>query len=172
MTMISLISTSISYSFERDHDRLEGLFQDYQRLKLRDFPRARECFLQFEFGLGRHFAWEEDILFPLFESKTGIMENAATTGMRKEHREITQELDVMKKKILSGSPNTGREEERLLILMGNHSLKEESVLYPFLDEQVDEVERQKIFQQMEDLPVSRYELPSTAQRQGPEGERK
>ena len=118
----------ISKYFEQDHDRLDNLFQEYTRLKNDDFPRAKESFLQFELGLRRHIVWEEDILFPLFEKKTGMFEHGPTSVMKLEHREIHGILDAMRQKIMNGQSGTGKEEEELLLTLGNQNLKEESVL--------------------------------------------
>ena len=57
--------------------------------KLKDrIMRGKECFEKFKFGLHRHIAWEEEILFPLFEEKTGMTDGGPTFVMREEHRQI------------------------------------------------------------------------------------
>jgi iron-sulfur cluster repair protein YtfE (RIC family) len=144
---------SISFYFEREHDRLDSLFQDYQRLKPSDFPRARECFLQFEFGLRRHIAWEEEILFTLFEEKTDFLEYSPVATLRDEHREILQALEALKIKILGANPNSIGREKQFLILLGNHNLREESVLFPMIDEVLDQTERSSVFDRMRNSPI-------------------
>ena len=64
--------TTITDYYAKDHDRLDGLFKSYQQFKRSDFPKAKEAFVGFKFGLQRHIIWEEDILFPLFEKKMGL----------------------------------------------------------------------------------------------------
>ena len=66
------------HSYEQDHDRLDELFKTFQQLKRSDFPKAKEAFKEFKFGLQRHIVWEEDLLFPLWEKKTGMSEGGPT----------------------------------------------------------------------------------------------
>ena len=60
------MSEKITAYYAEDHDRLDGLLRTFQELKKKDFPKAKEAFVQFLFGLKRHIIWEQDILFPLF----------------------------------------------------------------------------------------------------------
>ena len=62
---------TISSMFDEDHDRLDALFKSFQTLKRTDFPRAKRAFLEFKTGMQRHVAWEEDVMFPLWEKKSG-----------------------------------------------------------------------------------------------------
>jgi iron-sulfur cluster repair protein YtfE (RIC family) len=62
---------SISHHYGQDHDRLDDLFRQFQALKLSDRESAGRAFQEFKAGLERHIAWEEEILFPAFENKTG-----------------------------------------------------------------------------------------------------
>ena len=79
---------SVSIYYGQDHDRLDDLFTKHQQLKRTDFAKAKEYFKEFKFGLQRHIVWEEDILFPLFEEKTGMRGGGPTAVMRMEHRII------------------------------------------------------------------------------------
>ena len=63
---------TISEFFEQDHDRLDEFFKTFQQLKRSDFAKAKEAFKGFKLGLQRHIVWEEDLLFPLWEEKTGM----------------------------------------------------------------------------------------------------
>ena len=66
------MSASIRDYFEADHDRLDDLLKEYQNQKEVDFQRAKSALIEFKLGLERHIVWEEEILFPVFESKSGI----------------------------------------------------------------------------------------------------
>ena len=65
---------SVADYFEKDHDRLDQLYRDYLQLKHIHFANARENFISFKHGLERHIGWEEEILLPIFERKTGIID--------------------------------------------------------------------------------------------------
>ena len=82
--------TTITAFFEQDHDRLDELFKTFQQLKRSDFAKAKDAFKGFKFGLQRHIVWEEDLLFSLWEKKTGMTESGPTPAMRNEHRQIGQ----------------------------------------------------------------------------------
>ena len=72
----------VSEFFGQDHDRLDELFKTFQKFKRSDFAKAKEAFKEFKFGLQRHIVWEEDILFPLWEEKTGVSDGGPTFVMR------------------------------------------------------------------------------------------
>ena len=86
---------TITAFFEQDHDRLDELFKTFQQLKRSDFAKAKEAFKEFKVGLQRHIVWEEDLLFPLWEKKTGRSEEGPTVVMRAEHRQIGQQLEAI-----------------------------------------------------------------------------
>ena len=86
---------SVQETFAADHDRLDGLFAAFQTTKRSDYLRAREFFKEFKFGLQRHIVWEENILFPEFERKTGMVNTGPTEVMRQEHRLIRDRLEAI-----------------------------------------------------------------------------
>jgi iron-sulfur cluster repair protein YtfE (RIC family) len=85
----------ISIYYETDHDRLDDLFKNFQQLKRSDFSKAKQFFKEFKIGLQRHIIWEEEILFPLFEEKTGLKNGGPTEVMRLEHRQIKTHLETI-----------------------------------------------------------------------------
>lgn len=147
---------TISEYFGKDHDRLDELFKDFQKNKHTDFLKAKEAFRKFKFSLQRHIIWEEDILFPLFEKKTG-MTNGPTHVMRMEHRQIGGYLEGVHNKVKEGDPNTDPEEQSLLSVLLQHNLKEENILYPAIDNLMDESARKDVFKMMQEIPKERYE---------------
>jgi regulator of cell morphogenesis and NO signaling len=62
----------------RDHDRLDALFSRFQAAKTRVIESAVRLFSEFKRGLQRHILWEEQILFPVFEGRTGMEEQGPT----------------------------------------------------------------------------------------------
>lgn len=149
---------TITKFYEQDHDRLDELFKRYQSLKRTDFANAKEAFKDFKVGLQRHIVWEEDLLFPLWEEKTGMSEGGPTFVMRNEHRQIAQQLDALHDKVAEQNPDTDREEQALLNLLGSHNMKEERVLYPSIDQVTSPEEREAVFQSMKTIPEERYNV--------------
>ena len=149
---------TISAFYEQDHDRLDELFKAFQKMKRSDFPKAKEAFKAFKFGLQRHIVWEEDVLFPLWEEKTGMSEGGPTFVMRAEHRQIGQQLEAIHGKVAEQNPDSDQEEQALLDLLGSHNMKEERVLYPAIDQLTSAEERETVFRNMNDIPEERYKL--------------
>lgn len=98
------------------------------------WERARTDFKRFQDAMLYHFAAEESLLFPLFEQSTG-MYRGPTQVMRGEHQQMRQ--------LLAGAESALQEHnaedyagnaETLLIMMQQHNVKEENVLYPMCDQ--------------------------------------
>lgn len=122
-----------------DHRRCDDVFAEAeQAVAGGDWVRAGECFARFHNAVLQHFAAEESLLFPAFEEKTG-MSMGPTQVMRGEHvqmRELMSEaaaaLAAHDADAYSGSTET------LLIMMQQHNMKEENVLYPMCDQHLAE----------------------------------
>lgn len=138
---------TISDHYGQDHDRLDELFQRFQTLKTSDRARAVLAFQEFHAGLERHIVWEESILFPAFETKTG-MTSGPTQVMRWEHEQIRGFLKAIADKLAAGADDTGDDEAGLLAVLGPHNHKEENILYPMIDQVTDGTERTQIFAEM------------------------
>jgi hemerythrin superfamily protein len=141
---------------ERDHNRLDGLFKEFQSAKSRDFAKAQQCFSEFKRGLQRHIVWEEEFLFPRFESRTGISEGGPTTVMRLEHLRLKELLEGIHDQVAAGKTDTGEYEHELLDVLLVHNTKEEAVLYPAIDRCLSEQEAGEIIETMKALPAERY----------------
>ncbi|MCI0607007.1 hemerythrin domain-containing protein [bacterium] len=152
---------TISKYYEEDHYRLDGLFKSFQERKRTDFSRAREYFDQFKFGLRRHSAWEEEILFPFFEKKIGEAFSQPVYVMRLEHRQIGKFLELIHNRLWEGDPNTDKEERELLVFLEKHNIKEEQILYPAIDNAATQEDLESIFMTMNSLPVEKYEVYAT-----------
>ncbi|QLI82134.1 hemerythrin domain-containing protein [Chitinibacter fontanus] len=89
-----------------------------------------------------HFALEEESLFPAFEQVTG-MRNGPTEVMRGEH---AQARDLMQG-LQEAANNHDADDfigcaETLLILLQQHNMKEENILYPMCDRSIPEFAEQ------------------------------
>ncbi|MBI4547577.1 MAG: hemerythrin domain-containing protein [Ignavibacteriae bacterium] len=147
---------TVTTYYESDHDRLDELFNKFQQLKRIDFPKAKEFFQEFKFGLQRHIVWEEEILFPLFEQKTGMYDQGPTEVMRQEHRLIKKYLEAMHEKVKACNPESNDEEQLLLNTLSMHNQKEEQILYPAIDHSLSDHERETVFTSMKTIPEERY----------------
>ena len=138
--------------YEEDHDRLDELFKSFRQEKRQNYPKAKEYFKQFRAGLQRHIVWEEEILFPLFEEKTGLIGAGPTQVMRMEHRLIGKYLEAIHDKVRVQDPESDEEEALLLNTLQFHNHKEEHILYPAIDNALSDAERASVFSTMEEMP--------------------
>ncbi len=143
-----MVKTVLGFMGE-DHDRLDGIFKEFKNAKNTNKNKAKILFSEFKNGLQRHIEWEEEILFPLFENKTGMRDEGPTAVMRMEHRTIKDFLE----KIHSGlgrNVQTNNLEEELVLVLTEHNGKEEDILYPWIDNSADEEEKKEAFAKMGD----------------------
>ena len=126
--------TTISDYLTKDHECCDRLFADAENaVSRREWQPASALFAQFHQTTLRHFLREEETLFPAFEAHTG-MQGGPTFVMRQEHEQMRDVLLAMQLAL-------GREDgqaylglsETLLMLMRQHNLKEEQILYPMCD---------------------------------------
>lgn len=149
---------TISQVFAEDHDQLDSLFATFQTKKHTDFGKAKEAFREFKSGLERHIAWEEQLLFPLWEEKSGMMLSGPSFVMRGEHRHIGERLEAIHQKVQNEDPDTGVEEEALVALLSAHNMKEERVLYPSIDKLATDEERDELYGKMKAMAEDQYKL--------------
>jgi hemerythrin-like domain-containing protein len=106
--------------------------------------------------LQRHIVWEEELLFPVWEEKTGMVEDGPTPVMRFEHEQIKKLLEAIHQKVEQQNLETDQDEQALLNLLSSHNRKEERALYPAIDNVTNAEERTTIFSNMKTIPEDRY----------------
>jgi hemerythrin superfamily protein len=147
---------TITAFYEEDHDRLDELFKTFQMSKRLDFAKAKEAFKEFKVGLQRHIVWEEELLFPMWEEKTGMIEDGPTPVMRFEHDQIKTLLEAIHLKMEQRNLDTDQDEQALVTLLGSHNRKEERALYPAIDNVTSAEERTTVFNNMKSIPEDQY----------------
>jgi len=98
-----------------------------------DLSRCRADFRELCKVMEQHFLREEEVLFPAFEQVTG---NAMgpTRVMRLEHQQIRETLAEMESALVDEDlENFLGHGDGLLILIQQHNIKEEQMLYPMCD---------------------------------------
>ena len=127
--------TSIRNLMTDDHRRCDDYFAEAeQAVGKRNPEAARAAFEHFRNALLAHFVSEEQTLFPTFEAKTG-MRMGPTQVMRMEHDQMRSLLDEAGDALASGNQDDYLGvAETLLIMMQQHNMKEENILYPMCDQ--------------------------------------
>ena len=101
----------------------------------------------------RHFLMEETVLFPTFEDISG-MRQGPTQVMRMENQQIRNLLARMSDAVTRMDRDEILEVgETLLILMQQHNMKEEGILYPMVDQHLAPY-REELMDRMNNVVVS------------------
>jgi len=135
-----------------DHSRCDELFAAMEDVAHKDMSASREVYLEFAGATERHFQMEEKVMFAEFEQKTGMTEGP-TQMMRHEHTQMRNLIAQMgeaidaedKDKFFSLS-------ETLMILLQQHNMKEEQMLYPMAQQHLN-AESDRVVEMMDALIV-------------------
>lgn len=139
---------TISDYLSSDHRRCDDHFAAAEEFSAKqDWAAATASFEQFQSGLIHHFEMEEQVLFPAFERATGNT-HGPTQIMRGEHAQMRELLARMAAAIAAKDADEyAGLSETLLILLQQHNLKEEQMLYP-MSEQVFGAKGEAVLEQM------------------------
>jgi regulator of cell morphogenesis and NO signaling len=141
----------------KDHDRLDSIFEKFKGIRHTDVAKAKVLYNDFFTGLKRHIIWEEEILFPVLEDKTGMRDTGPVAVMRMEHRRIEDYLEKIHNKISANEIEDIDELENTLSgLLTEHNDKEENVLYPWIDREASEQEKDEAFTKMRNLSPEKF----------------
>lgn len=125
---------SIAALLTHDHRRCDHLFAAAEALAAAaDWPAAAAAVADFARELETHFCAEEETLFPRFEAATG-MTGGPTAMMRAEHADMRASVRLLQEAIAAHDRDEfAGEADTLLIMMQQHNMKEEHILYPMCD---------------------------------------
>jgi len=144
--------STIKEYLSTDHRRCDELFANMEDKVSKSIESAKEEFELFAAATEKHFQMEERVMFVEFEQKTG-MTQGPTAMMRHEHaqmRNLIQEMgsaiDAKDKDKFFGNSET------LMILMQQHNMKEEQMLYPMAQQHLS-AESQRIVDMMQAIVV-------------------
>lgn len=100
------------------------------------WEEADAAFRAFGEAMRRHFSAEESVLFPAFEARTG-MRMGPTQVMRGEHAQMNALIAAAETALAQRDESEySGFAETLLIMMQQHNMKEENILYPMCDGQL------------------------------------
>lgn len=133
------MSNTISSFLTADHRACDEEFANMENAVAKeDWNNANTLFEKFSKDLEHHFSMEEDVMFPAFEQRTGMM-GGPTQVMRMEHDQmrgvVSQMLGALENK---DKNNFFGVSESLMMLMQQHNMKEEQMLYAMADQHLGE----------------------------------
>ena len=145
---------TISEYLGTDHTRCDAFFAQLE-LAVTDgeWAEARSDFDNFERAMERHFRKEEEILFVAFEKVTG--NSAGPTGvMRIEHQHLRAIMGRMCEAVVQHDADEFfGHADTLRIMMHQHNMKEESILYLMTDRVLAE-RRNEIIDAMREIDAT------------------
>jgi len=131
--------TSLSNFLTEDHRHCDDLLAlSETALASGDIGQAQATFDAFVAAMNLHFEAEETRLFPAFENKTG-MTSGPTKVMRHEHQQMRALMSAAVDALKAGEIDEYQGQvETLLIMMQQHNMKEENILYPMCDQHLSD----------------------------------
>ncbi len=135
------------------HSQCDQLYADGETALLDNrLEEGMDLMNAFLSQMDRHFNMEETLLFPVLEEATG-MRGGPTEVMRMEHQQMRSVLGQMNDAIEHNEADEVLAAgETLLLLMQQHNVKEEGILYPMADQ---------LLEQQEDDLISRMKAVKT-----------
>jgi len=126
---------TISTAMTADHRRCDEIFTTAEELvSTEKWSEAESVFFAFRDAMLNHFSMEEERLFPAFEQHLGHA-MGPTQVMRMEHIQMKQLFSEMEQavKARDDAQYLGLS-ETLMMIMQQHNMKEEQMLYPMMDQ--------------------------------------
>jgi len=131
---------TISSFLTQDHRACDEEFANMENsVASGDWVDANSKLVKFSTDLLHHFDMEEKVMFPAFENKTG-MTQGPTAMMRMEHDQMRGLLEDLKADVnATNKDHFFGVSESLMMLMQQHNMKEEQMLYAMADSHLGDV---------------------------------
>ena len=124
----------ITDTMASDHRRCDLLFAEAEAsVSDSNWEEGSKQFNEFHAAMEHHFSMEENVLFPSFEEASG-MTMGPTQMMRMEHKQMRQLFSDMAQAVEKQDKDgyLGLS-ETLMMIMQQHNMKQEKMLYPMTD---------------------------------------
>ena len=133
--------TTFRETMSDDHRQCDVLFAAVETaVSQQAWTAADGAFAKYERAMLAHFKAEEELLFPAFENQTG-MRMGPTQVMRNEHAQMRELIGALRAALEAhDAEDYLGYAETLLIMMQQHNMKEENVLYPMCDQQLSDAQ--------------------------------
>ena len=121
--------------FAQDHRDCDARWADVEELlDTDDIEMARAAWQKFNTSMRRHLAMEEEVLFPAFDARSGMAGGGPVAVMKMEHQQMRGLLDQIGGAVESGDAGEAMDiGDTLLMLVQQHNVKEEGMLYPMAE---------------------------------------
>lgn len=127
--------TTIASFMTDDHRACDDAFVEFENIIAKqNWDELKSHWQAFAQKTLHHFEMEETVLFPAFESATG-MTNGPTAVMRSEHQQMRSLMQEIEQAVASEDASQCQGvAETLMLMIQQHNMKEEQMLYPMTDQ--------------------------------------
>jgi len=139
---------SITQIMAEDHSKIGQLCAYIEKLLKEDLEKAKKVFNKFKWTLEKHFFIEEKVIFSLYNSKRSEEENQQILEILKEHKDILFLVEQIEESLEKNEVPVFDELNQDLIAHANF---EDEFLYPRLDEELSEEQKQIILERSEEV---------------------
>ncbi len=123
-----------------DHRACDALWGDLEAaLDNEDAHEIGQLWPRFDAAMRRHLSMEEEVIFPALEDAMGMRGFGPVQVMKMEHQQMRAMLDRMAQAASASNWSAMMDEgDTLLMLIGQHNAKEEGILYPMIDQHLND----------------------------------
>jgi len=144
----------ISNYLTHEHRHCDAVFAEAEKAAAaKNWEEAEKKFLEFANETLTHFKKEEEELFPAFEAKTGSTEGP-TAVMKFEHEQVRGLIGKMAEAVEKQDRDAYLSlAESMMILLQQHNMKEEQMLYAMCDRVMPPAESSQLVEKMEKVKL-------------------
>jgi hemerythrin-like domain-containing protein len=144
----------ISSYMRTEHRACDEIFADAEKHVIDgNFEKAEEQFILFSNDTLRHFKKEEESLFPTFEELTGNTEGP-TRIMKFEHEQVRGLIGKMAEAVENKDSDAYLSlAESMMILLQQHNMKEEQMLYAMCDRMIPQDVKESTLETMKAIEL-------------------
>jgi hemerythrin-like domain-containing protein len=137
-----------------EHRACDEIFADAEKHVIDgNFEKAEEQFILFSNDTLRHFKKEEESLFPTFEELTGNTEGP-TRIMKFEHEQVRGLIGKMAEAVENKDSDAYLSlAESMMILLQQHNMKEEQMLYAMCDRMIPQDVKESTLETMKAIEL-------------------
>lgn len=144
--------TSISKFMTDDHHRCDALFSNAESAADSvDWDKSKQQTIEFLHAMKQHFTMEEEELFPAVEDASGMTQGPISV-MRHEHIQMRQLFAQLEQAMEAQNKDEYLSvSETLLIMMQQHNMKEEGIIYTMCDQWLEGAAKTSLMQKLQEL---------------------
>ncbi|KYK24272.1 hypothetical protein AYK25_00065 [Thermoplasmatales archaeon SM1-50] len=141
-------STSILELMTADHSKILKLLHDVEKSGGLELVSLMKVFDTFEWELEKHIFTEEKAIFTSYNPKNIVEGYKMIPELIQQHNDILNRLRVMRKELLWNRPVQFHEFTELITA---HKIFEEVSLYPKLDQELTDQQKQEIIKKIREI---------------------